>query len=75
MWWDNWSEKGALTALYPYDVNNQKAKVKEYITNGSWDLNKLGSILLEHMIKQISNIEIGHNNQPDYAICNATQDR
>lgn len=60
---------GALATLYPDDVTNHKAKVKEYFTNRRWDLNKLRRILPEYMVQQISNIEIGHEDQPDHLEC------
>lgn len=59
MWWDNWTGKGPLSTLYG-DINtNPKVHVKEYIQNGEWNRNKLGSIFSEETMEYIMKINIG----------------
>lgn len=50
MWWDNWTERGALASMFPDDIINPRAKVKNYIVDSMWDLQRLRNMLPQHMV-------------------------
>lgn len=44
MWWDNWSGRGAMAQILSLEGKNQsKERVKDFVTEGSLDLGRLGS--------------------------------
>lgn len=64
-WWDNWPEKGTLATLFPGAVGSRKATDKEYMTEGTWNLNKLAMILDNHTVQHIANIKMRRTMQFD----------
>lgn len=74
IWWDNWTGKWDLAAMFPDDIINPRAKVKDYIADGMWDLQRLRNMFPEHMVQHINSIHIGQPDEKDYAFWKLTQD-
>lgn len=55
-------------------MNNNNAKVIDYIGGGNWNMDKLREDLPEHIVLYIANIPIRDANDNDYAVWNITQD-
>lgn len=64
--WDNWTEKGILATLFPDVAGSKRSSVKEYITGGQWNLEKLGRVDVQ-TVQHITSINIGDRNENDYA--------
>ncbi|XP_075103645.1 uncharacterized protein LOC142178218 [Nicotiana tabacum] len=73
-WLDNWTEKGTLDTMFLDSEGSRKAKVQEYITQGQWNLKKLGMILDNETVQHIANIRTEEQNEQDYAIWSPTED-
>jgi len=70
MWWHNWCEKGPLAKIYLDCMSNVMHSVKEYISNGNWNMDMLKKVLPDNIVNHIGNISIGDENHSDYAIWN-----
>ncbi|XP_070043193.1 uncharacterized protein [Nicotiana tomentosiformis] len=63
--WDNWSHKGPLAKQFPDTPKNFKSLVREFISDGQWNTNKLKELLPDHLVQQIQIIPIGNQNKED----------
>lgn len=52
-WFDNWTRQGALYHIEDHNVSEEEMEVKEFITNGEWNVEKLKEYLYEEMILHI----------------------
>ncbi|XP_060195291.1 uncharacterized protein LOC132624543 [Lycium barbarum] len=75
-WWDNWTEMGPLAQLCPNFItrSTNKKKVKDFISNNIWDVQRLYNTLPSPVALHISSIKLGQCNKSDYAIWKATED-
>ncbi|XP_075076726.1 uncharacterized protein LOC142163350 [Nicotiana tabacum] len=58
-WWDNCSLNGPLEKLFPDNPRNSKLLVREFISDGQWNTNKLKELLPDQLVQQIQIIPIG----------------
>ncbi|XP_059302083.1 uncharacterized protein LOC132054015 [Lycium ferocissimum] len=60
-WWDQWIENGPLANICPEQMQGRisKLKVKVFLTNNTWNLQKLYNTIPGQMALHISPIEIG----------------
>lgn len=70
-WWDNWPGKGPLAKLFPNGRKSENTNVKQFIQEGSWNMNKLINTLNEQFALHIIAIEIGDQSQEDYTLWDA----
>lgn len=62
-----------MANLFPGATRSSKVKVKDFITDGNWNL-KLRTIFPEQFIHPIKDIDIGQSDQDDYATWNSSHD-
>lgn len=72
MWWDNFFRK-ALLLNYIDCAYNVKHSVKEYISNGIWNMHIRQKLFPDNIVHHVGNISIGDEYHSDYAIWKLTQ--
>lgn len=73
-WWDNWTSFGAIAYFCPDQVHSVRTKVKDFINNHNWKVQKLHNVLPAWLVHHISTIKIGSNTRSDIPFWNTTSD-
>ncbi|XP_060179779.1 uncharacterized protein LOC132609685 [Lycium barbarum] len=74
LWWDNWSDKGALANLFPDHHHNRHTTISSYINNGAWDSSKITLDFGDRNHNIFANTDIGDPSLEDFIIWKPTSD-
>ena len=66
-WWDNWTNRGALSMLVDQNTHSKNIKVSDFINSNHWNTSKLYEILPSGLVVHILTIKIFAGNQ-DHAV-------
>ncbi|XP_009804964.1 uncharacterized protein [Nicotiana sylvestris] len=73
-WWDNWTGDGPLAHQVQGIRKSAKTQVKDFLTNGQWDINRLNQVLPSHITDFICRIDIGNDAEDDFPIWTLSDD-
>ncbi|XP_019260384.1 PREDICTED: uncharacterized protein LOC109238391 [Nicotiana attenuata] len=73
-WWDNWTSDGPLAHQVQGIRKSPKTQVKDFLTNGQWDINRLNQVLPSHITDFICRIDIGNDAEDDFPIWTLSDD-
>ncbi|XP_059292008.1 uncharacterized protein LOC132045445 [Lycium ferocissimum] len=73
-WWDDWTGMGPLAQICPDFMigNGQRIKVRDFMNNNRWNVQKLYNTIPDHIALFIRSVGIGDVNDRDYAVWKAT---
>lgn len=72
-WWDNWTGLGAFAKLCQGPGKSPKILINSFIENGTWNFEKLSTVIPNYIVNLISNVVIGNYNELDYPIWNPSE--
>lgn len=59
-WWDDWTGHGSLNSLISPAIEPMNEKVKDYINDHVWDLDKVKNIIPDNFTNMINEVNIGN---------------